>query len=180
MNRNRAFSAFVILCFVIPAFARAQADSSKTPEKPIQAKSVTPVVDEKPLGVVRQHLVDAVKSMEEALPIYGGPRGKSMAAARQALKAVEIALNVEPPAKKKSAVKEQPVVKPASTKSQVEKIADSQAAMAKGQQELEAAAKELENAKSWIQTQPGANAVKLVASAIADAKASIAVFAKSK
>ena len=152
--------------------------------------------DAKQLTSVKQHIQAALKAMGEALPIYGGPRGKSMGAAHSALVLVERTLNPEPsvskkPVEKKAEKKQEkkpskPVVvessasKAESTKTKEEKIADSQAAMAKGQAELEAAAKELETAPTWSKSDQGSNVAKLIQTAIEEAKNSIKVLAKDK
>ena len=179
MSKSTVVISIVLLGLSVLSFGQTATKVEKV-NRVAPAEFKSPVVDEAQLTSARAHLQDALKAMQVAMPIYGGHRGLAISPARQALVAVEKLINVAPPEKTKAAPKE--VAKAASVvaKTQEEKIADSQANMAKGQIELEAAAKELENARTWNQTEEGAKAVKLIQTAIEEAKASIKFVAKTK
>jgi hypothetical protein len=144
---------------------------------PAPTKEALVPADVKALGTVREHLQNALAAIAQAQPIYGGQRGTAMGATGQALKVVENVLNSPPPVKAKPEVKAAVPAKPAVVKTQAEKLAESQAFMATGQAELEAAMKELAVATTWIQGQTGANTVKQVQTAISATIAGIKLVA---
>jgi len=184
MNTRFALLSMIFVGLTAIGFSQAQKPAEKTAPPKVQAKPAVTETDSKQLTVVREHLQNALASMREAMGIYGGARARAIAAANTALHNVEQALNIEPEAKKKPAAKEpakaQAATKPTVAKSQAEKVADSQAAMTRGQKELEAAAKELESAETWTKSEAGAATSKTVQTATEQAKASIALVSKTK
>ena len=179
MNKSTLVMSIVLLGLGTLSLGQTATKVEKV-KRVAPAEFISPAVDEAQLTSARSHLNDALKAMQVAMPIYGGHRGLAISPTHQALIAIEKVINVAPPDKSKSAAKEVAKVAPVVAKTQEEKIAYSQANMAKGQAELEAAAKDLENARTWNQTEEGAKAVKLIQTAIEEAKASIKYVAKTK
>lgn len=179
MKKSTVVLSMVLLGLGMLAFGQTATKVEKV-KRVAPAEFKSPAVDEPQLRSALTHLQDALKAMQVAMPIYGGHRGLAISPARQAVVEVEKVINIAPPEKTKAATKEVAKAAPVVAKTQEEKIADSQASMAKGQIELEAAAKELENARNWNQTEEGAKAVKLIQTAIEEAKASIKFVSKTK
>ena len=178
-NKSTVVLSIVLLGLGALSFGQTATKVEKV-KRVAPAEFKSPVVDGAQLTSARTHLKEALKAMQVAMPIYNGHRGMAISPVHQALVAIEKVINVAPPEKPKAAAKEVAKAAPVVQKTQEEKIADSQANMAKGQTELEAAAKDLENARTWNQTEEGAKAVKLIQTAIEEAKASIKYVATGK